>query len=163
MGMKEIVRNIDVDVIETRNQEIEASLANVNKEITIQLTAIQKQIDDAEKRNIEGKVDTRDQMNNLDAQVRRVEKLVRDLEADVRQIIQNAEERFDNKRDALQNQYDNKANNLRDSNDSRMTDLEGKVERDNEALRSSIKREMTELETTLMNKLQRALDNPLAN
>ncbi len=44
-----------------------------------------------------------------------------------------------------------------------MTDLEGKVERDNEALRSSIKREMTELETTLMNKLQRALDNPLAN
>lgn len=163
MGMKEIVRNIDVDVIETRNQEIEASLANVNKEITIQLTAIQKQIDDAEKRNREGKVDTRDQMNNLDAQVRRVEKLVRDLEADVRQIIQNAEERFDNKRDALQNQYDNKANNLRDSNDSRMTDLEGKVERDNEALRSSIKREMTELETTLMNKLQRALDNPLAN
>ena len=163
MGMKEIVRNIDVDVIETRNQEIEASLANVNKEITIKLTAIQKQIDDAEKRNREGKVDTRDQMNNLDAQVRRVEKLVRDLEADVRQIIQNAEERFDNKRDALQNQYDNKANNLRDSNDSRMTDLEGKVERDNEALRSSIKREMTELETTLMNKLQRALDNPLAN
>ncbi len=163
MGMKEIVRNIDVDVIETRNQEIEASLANVNKEITIQLTAIQKQIDDAEKRNREGKVDTRDQMNSLDAQVRRVEKLVRDTESEVRQIIQNAEERFDNKRDALQNQYDNKANNLRDSNDSRMTDLEGKVERDNEALRSSIKREMTELETTLMNKLQRALDNPLAN
>ena len=165
MGMKEIVRNIDVDVIETRNQEIEASLANVNKEITItiQLTAIQKQIDDAEKRNREGKVDTRDQMNSLDAQVRRVEKLVRDTESEVRQIIQNAEERFDNKRDALQNQYDNKANNLRDSNDSRMTDLEGKVERDNEALRTSIKREMTELETTLMNKLQRALDNPLAN
>jgi hypothetical protein len=44
-----------------------------------------------------------------------------------------------------------------------MTDLEGKVERDNEALRAGIKREMRELEETLMNKLQRALDNPLAN
>ena len=41
--------------------------------------------------------------------------------------------------------------------------LEGKVERDNEALRAGIKREMRELEETLMNKLQRALDNPLAN
>ena len=163
MGMKEIVRNIDVDVIETRNKEIEASLDNVNTEITIQLTAIQKQIDDAEKRTRESKVDTREQMNNLDTQARRVEKLVRDTEAEVRQIIQNAEERFDNKRDALQNQYDNKANNLRDSNDSRMTDLEGKVERDNESLRAGIKREMRELEETLMNKLQRALDNPLAN
>lgn len=88
----------------------------------------------------------------MDSQVRRVEKLVRDTEADVRQIIQNAEERFDNKRDALQNQYDNKASALRESSDSRMTDLENKVERDLEAL-----------ETTLTNKLQRALDNPLAN
>lgn len=163
MGMKEIVQNIDVDVIETRNREIEATLANVNTELTIQLSAIQKQIDDAEKRTRESKVDTRDHMNNLDTQARRVEKLVRDTEAEVRQIIQNAEERFDNKRDALQNQYDNKANNLRDSNDSRMTDLESKVERDNEALRSSLQRKMQELDDTLNNRLQKALDNPLAN
>ena len=152
MGMKEIVQNIDVEVIETRNQQIEASLANVNKEITIQLIAIQKQIDDAEKRNREGKVDTRDQMNALDSQVRRVEKLVRDTEAEVRQIIQNAEERFDNKRDALQNQYDTKATDLRESSGQRMTDLEAKVER-----------ALKDLETTLTNKLQRSLDNPLAN
>jgi len=77
---------------------------------------------------------------------------VRDTEADVRQVIQNAEERFDNKRDALQNQYDNKAANLRESSDSRMTDLEDKVARD-----------MKNLEAELNNKLQRALDNPLAN
>jgi hypothetical protein len=152
MGMKEIVQNIDVEVIETRNQQIEASLANVNKEITIQLVAIQKQIDDAEKRTREGKVDTREQMNALDAQVRRVEKLVRDTEAEVRQIIQNAEERFDNKRDALQNQYDTKATDLRESSGQRMTDLEAKIIR-----------QMSDLETTLNNKLQRALDNPLAN
>ena len=140
MGMKEIVRNIDVDVIETRNKEIEASLDNVNTEITIQLSAIQKQIDDAEKRNRESKVDTRDQMNNLDTQTRRVEKLVRDTEAEVRQIIQNAEERFDNKRDALQNDYDKKAGDLRDRTDQKIKDVEDR----------------------LNNRLQKALDNPLA-
>lgn len=152
MGMKEIVQNIDVEVIETRNQQIEASLANVNKEITIQIQSVQKQIDDLEKRQRENKVDTRDQLNQMDAQVRRVEKLVRDTEADVRQIIQNAEERFDNKRDALQNQYDNKAAQLRDSNDNRISDLEAKLERD-----------MKQLDLDLRAILQRSLDNPLAN
>jgi flagellar biosynthesis GTPase FlhF len=152
MGMKEIVQNIDVDVIETRNQQIEASLANVNKEITIQIQSIQKQIDDLEKRQRENKVDTREQINQMDSQVRRVEKLSRDTEADVRQIIQNAEERFDNKRDALQNQYDTKASDLRESSSQRMTDLEEKMNR-----------QMKELESQLNDKLQRALDNPLAN
>ena len=152
MGMKEIVQNIDVDVIEVRNQQIETSLANVNKEISIQIQSIQKQIDDLEKRQRENKVDTREQINQMDAQVRRVEKLSRDTEADVRQIIQNAEERFDNKRDALQNQYDNKAASLRDANDNRISDLEAKLERD-----------MKELDADLRSILQRSLDNPLAN
>ena len=152
MGMKEIVQNIDVDVIENRNKEIEASLSNVNKEISIQLVAIQKQLDDAEKRNRENKVDTNQQLGYLEDQTRRVEKLVRDTEADIRQIIQNAEERFDNKRDALQNQYDTKASDLRESSGQRMTDLEEKI-----------RREMTDLETQLKARLQRALDNPLAN
>lgn len=152
MGMKEIVENIDVDSIQTRNNEIETLVGNVKTELEVQIASIQKQIDDLEKRTRENKVDTRDQINQMDSQVRRVEKLVRDTESDVRQIIQNAEERFDNKRDALQNQYDNKAAQLRESSDTRMTDLENKVERDMQAL-----------ESTLNNKLQRALDNPLAN
>lgn len=152
MGMKEIVQNIDVDVIETRNQQIEASLANVNKEISIQLSAIQKQLDDAEKRNRENKVDTNEQIGYLEDQTRRVEKLVRDTEASIRQTIQNAEERFDNKRDALQNQYDTKASQLRDSNDNRINDLESKMERD-----------MMQLDADLRAILQRSLDNPLAN
>ena len=152
MGMKEIVQNIDVEVIETRNQQIEASLANVNKEISIQLAAIQKQLDDAEKRNRENKVDTNQQLGYLEDQTRRVEKLVRDTEASIRQTIQNAEERFDNKRDALQNQYDTKASSLRDSNDQRLNDLETKVERD-----------MLQLDADLRAILQRSLDNPLAN
>ena len=150
--MKEIVQNIDVDAITTRNNEIETLVGNVQSELEVQIASIQKQLDDLEKRTRENKVDMRDQINNMDSQVRRVEKLVRDTESDVRQVIQNAEERFDNKRDALQNQYDNKSAQLRESSDSRMTDLESKVERD-----------MRDLETTLMNKLQKALDNPLAN
>jgi len=152
MGMKEIVQNIDVDVIENRNKEIEASLANVNKEISIQLASIQKQLDDAEKRNRENKVDTNEQIGYLEDQTRRVEKLVRDTEASIRQTIQNAEERFDNKRDALQNQYDTKASQLRDSNDNRINDLEAKMERD-----------MKQLDVDLRTILQRSLDNPLAN
>ena len=152
MDMKEIVQNIDVDEIQTRNNEIEVLVGNAKAELEVRINSIQKQIDDLEKRVRENKVDTRDQLNQMDSQVRRVEKLVRDTEADVRQIIQKAEERFDNKRDALQNQYDNKASALRESNDSRMTDLEDKVERD-----------LNELEQNLNSKLQRALDNPLAN
>ena len=105
MNMKEIVENIDIEVIENRNAQIETQLNNTKTEVTVQLASIQKQLDDQEKRARENKVDLNDQINNLDDQVRRIEKLVRDTENEVRQIVQNAEERFDNKRDALQNQY----------------------------------------------------------
>jgi Skp family chaperone for outer membrane proteins len=139
--MREIVQSIDVSVIETRNAQIETALENVKTEVSVQLAAIQKQLDDSEKRARETKVDTVDRINNLDEQVRRVEKLVRDTENEVRQIVQNAEERFDNKRDALQNQYDTKASELRDTTDRKIADVESR----------------------LNSKLQRALDNPLAN
>lgn len=141
IDMREIVSNIDVSVIETRNNEIETSLKNVKTEISVQLSAIQKQLDDMDKRSREQKVDLTDQINNLDDQVRRVEKLVRDTENEVRQIVQNAEERFDNKRDALQNQYDSKASQLRDTTDQKIADVESRLNA----------------------RLQQALDNPLAN
>jgi hypothetical protein len=141
MDMKEIVQNIDVDVIENRNAQIETQLNNVKTEIGVQLASIQKQLDDADKRARENKVDLVDRINVMDSQVRRVERLVRETETEVRQIIQNAEERFDNKRDALQNQYDTKASQLRDTTDQKIQDVEDR----------------------LNSKLQRALDNPLAN
>jgi hypothetical protein len=141
MDMKEIVQNIDVDVIENRNAQIETQLNNVKTEISVQLASIQKQLDDADKRARENKVDLVDRINVMDSQVRRVERLVRETETEVRQIIQNAEERFDNKRDALQNQYDTKASQLRDTTDQKIKDVEDR----------------------LNSKLQRALDNPLAN
>lgn len=152
MDMKEIVTNIDVGAIETRNNEIETLVGNVKSELVVQIASIQKQIDDLEKRTREQKVDLNDQINNLDSQVRRVEQLLRTTENDVRQIVQNAEERFDNKRDALQNQYDSKASQLRDTTDNRLNDITAKMERD-----------MKDLESRLNSRLQRALDNPLAN
>lgn len=140
MDMREIVQNIDVSVIETRNNQIETTLANVKTEVSVQLAAIQKQLDDGEKRAREDKVDALDRINNLEEQVRRVEKLLRDTENEVRQIVLNAEERFDNKRDALQNQYDTKASDLRDTTDAKIADVESRLNA----------------------RLQQALDNPLA-
>ena len=67
--------------------------------------------------------------------------MVRATETDVRDMIDKANERFENKRDALQADYDQAIARLREKND----------------------REMKELEDRLNEKLQRALDNPLAN
>jgi len=141
MGMKEIVENIDVDAIAAEN-------ALVLQKMEENMLRIEEAIDYT--RDI--KSGLRDDILGIERQVDRVEDKLRQQEADVREIIQNAEERFENKRDALQNDYDQKANALRDSNDSRMNDLEAKVERD-----------LRTLEADITSKLQRALDNPLAN
>jgi len=101
-------------------------------------------------RDIKGSL--KDDILAIEKQVDRMEDKVREQEADTREIIQNAEERFENKRDALQNDYDEKANRLSESNTTRMDDLTEKMERD-----------MKELENRLNKKLQRSLDNPLAN
>jgi membrane-associated HD superfamily phosphohydrolase len=130
MGMKEIIANIDTTEIENRNKLIEQKLA-----------AAQKEVDKAVDYSRAIKDDLRDQIATLDTNVRRVEKLMRENEQATRQIIQNAEERFDNKRDALQNQYDTKASQLRDTTDQKIKDVEDR----------------------LNSKLQKALDNPLAN
>lgn len=141
MNMKDIVENIDVDAIAAENalviQKMEENMTRI--EAAIEYT-----------RDI--KSGLRDDLLGVEKQVDRVEDKLRQQEADVRDIIQNAEERFENKRDALQNDYDQKANALRDSNDQRMNDLEAKVERD-----------LQNLESSLTTKLQKALDNPLAN
>lgn len=102
---------------------------------------IEQKLEDALDYSRDIKNDLRDQINVLDTNVRRVEKLVRETEQTTREIVQNAEERFDNKRDALQNQYDSKASQLRDTTDQKIKDVEDR----------------------LNSKLQRALDNPLAN
>jgi len=141
MDMKEIVQNIDVDAIAAENalvvQKIEESMVRIEE--AIEYT-----------RDI--KSGLRDDIMAIEKQVDRMEDSLREQEQETRDIIANAEERFENKRDALQNDYDEKANRLSERNDTKITDIETKVERD-----------MKDLEERLTNKLQRALDNPLAN
>lgn len=134
MEMKEKLSNLDTEAIEARNTQIEIKL------------------DEAIEYTRDIKSGLRDDILGIEKQVDRMEDKLREQEQETRDIIANAEERFENKRDSLQNDYDEKANRLRDANDTRMNDLEAKVERD-----------LTELDERLSQKLQRALDNPLAN
>jgi DNA repair ATPase RecN len=130
----EEVANLDVGAFEQRMEVIETKL------------------DEAVDYTRDIKSGLRDDILQIEKQVDRMEDMVRKSEEDTRDIIQNAEERFENKRDALQNDYDNKANRLSENSQQRMDDLTDKVERD-----------LKDLEDRLNKKLQRALDNPLAN
>lgn len=109
---------------------------------------IEQKLDDAIDYTQSIKNDLRDQIRVLDDNVRLAESRVRDVEGQIResestirQIVRDAEANFDAKRDSLQNQYDNKASALRDTTDQKIKDVEDR----------------------LNSKLQRALDNPLAN
>ena len=112
MDMKEIVQNIDVDAIAARNDVMETKL------------------DDAIEYTRDIKSGLRDDILRIEKQADRAEDKVRASEEKVREMIDSASERFENKRDALS---------------------------------SDTSREMKELEERLMDKLQRALDNPLAD
>jgi len=141
MDMKEIVQNIDVESIQAENK------------LTVQkLDESMVRIEEAIEYTRDIKSGLRDDIMGIEKQVDRIEDSLRKQEQEVRVIVQNAEERFENKRDALQNDYDQKANDLRESSSQRMTDLESKVDR-----------QLRNLELELTNKLQKALDNPLAN
>jgi Skp family chaperone for outer membrane proteins len=123
MDMREIVENIDVGAIESRNKVIETKL------------------DEAIDYTRDIKTGLKEDILSVEKQVDRIEDKLRDQEREVREIVQNAEERFENKRDALQNDYDQKASRLRDTTDQKIEDVENRLNQ----------------------KLQRALDNPLAN
>ena len=112
MDMKEVVQNINTDDIEARNKIIEQKL------------------DDAISYTRDIKSGLRDDILAIEKQADRVEDKVRESEEKVRLMIDNANDRFETKRDALKSDTD---------------------------------RDMKELEVRLTNKLQRALDNPLAD
>jgi len=131
-----------------QQQEYEEKINSYDQRMQIIETKLEEAVDYT--RDI--KSGLRDDILAIEKNVDRMEDKVREQEQETRDTIARAEERFENKRDALQNDYDEKANRLRDSNDTRMNDLEAKVERD-----------LSELDERLSDKLQRALDNPLAN
>ena len=123
MGMKEIVENIDVDAIAARNAVIETKL------------------DEAIEYTRDIKSGLRDDILAIEKQADRVEDSVRAVEEDVREMIDKANERFEDKRNQLQENYDVQLQRLRDKND----------------------RELKELEERLQELVQKALDNPLAD
>jgi gas vesicle protein len=86
------------------------------------------------------KNDLRDDMVRLEKIIDQLEDKLQEQDGDVRQMIQNAEERFENKRDALQNDYDQAKDRLQ----------------------TQTAQELKDLEDRLNKRLQRALDNPLA-
>ena len=87
------------------------------------------------------KQSVRDDIDRQEKIIDKVEDDIAKIEADVRNTIDIADGRFENKRDQLQNDYEQKS----------------------DTIRADVERKLTDLEARLNKKLQRALDNPLAN
>jgi DNA anti-recombination protein RmuC len=94
----------------------------------------------------------REDINRQEKIIDDVEDDIKEIEASVRESIDIAEQRFENKRDSLQNDYDAKADTLRTSVDQKIGDLEARLSK-----------KMETMQDELNTKLQRSLDNPLAN
>lgn len=122
-SMKEIVENIDVDAISARNDVIETKL------------------DEAIEYTRDIKSGLRDDIISIEKQADRVEDNLKITETEVRDMIDKANDRFEDKRNQLQENYDTQLNRLRDKND----------------------RELKELEERLTDLVQKALDNPLSD
>jgi len=106
-----------------------------------EVTIMKESMNETADRVSDIKNDLRDDILRIEKIVDQVEDEVKETESDVRQMIQNAEERFENKRDSLQNDYDQAKDRLQ----------------------TNTERELKDLEDRLNKRLQRALDNPLAD
>ena len=130
MNMKEIIANIDTDEIAARNAVLETKL------------------DEALEYSRDIKNGLRDDIVRLERIVDKVEDDINGVEDDVRVTIDDAEERFEVKRQDLLNQY------------VAQKDL---LIRENTATRDILETKIQNLEADMEKQLQRALDNPLAN
>jgi hypothetical protein len=108
--------------------------------IRAELQVVNTKLDEALDYSKDIKNGLRDDIVRLERIVDQVEDDVNSVEEDVREEISLADQRFENKRDQLLTDYEQKADSLRTS-----TDLK-----------------LKELESRLNKRLQRALDNPLA-
>jgi DNA repair exonuclease SbcCD ATPase subunit len=122
-------------------KEISAAHVEIIEVYGSKLDFMQDGVQGNESANRAMKTDMRNDLTRIEGIVEKVEDDIQEVEADVRVMITNAEERAENKRDALQNDYDQARDRLR-------IDTE---------------RKLKELEARLNKRLQRALDNPLAN
>ena len=98
------------------------------------------------------KISMRDDLSKQEKIIDDVEDDIAGIEDDVRTSIDIAEGRFENKRNSLQNDYDAKADSLRTAVDQKLGDLEARLTK-----------KMETMQNELNTKLQRSLDNPLAN
>ena len=130
MNMKEIIANIDTDEIAAKNAVLETKL------------------DEALEYSRDIKNGLRDDIVRLERIVDKVEDDINGVEDDVRVTIDDAEERFEVKRQDLLNQY------------VAQKDL---LIRENTATRDILETMSETLEADMEKQLQRALDNPLAN
>ena len=130
MNMKEIIANIDTDEIAAKNAVLETKL------------------DEALEYSRDIKNGLRDDIVRLERIVDKVEDDINNVEDDVRVTIDDAEERFEVKRQDLLNQY------------VAQKDL---LIRENTATRDILETKIETLEADMEKQLQRALDNPLAN
>ena len=130
MNMKEIIANIDTDEIAAKNAVLETKL------------------DEALEYSRDIKNGLRDDIVRLERIVDKVEDDINGVEDDVRVTIDDAEERFEVKRQDLLNQY------------VAQKDL---LIRENTATRDILETKIETLEADMEKQLQRALANPLAN
>ena len=130
-------------------------LSGIDKNVALiekRLEGALLQVDEALQYSKDIKNGLRDDVMRIEKIVDKIEDDVKDVETEVRELIDLAEQRFENKRDRLQNDYDQKAEDLRSESN-----------RNNADIRDEISRKLKELEDRLNLRLQRALDNPLAN
>ena len=140
MDMKEQIQNYvapDLSGFDKQMAIVREEMIALKEEVKLMdenMTATGERVSDI-------KNDLRDDLVRMEKIIDQVEDEVKKTESDTRTMIQNAEERFENKRDALQNDYDQAKDRLA----------------------TQTAQELKELEDRLNKRLQRALDNPLAN
>ena len=127
----------DYRVMKTK---IERYVAPDLKGIRSELAIIEQKLDDALEYSKDIKNGLRDDIIRLERIVDTVEDDVNKTEEKTRELITLADQRFENKRDQLLTDYEQKADSLRTSTDIKLKELEQRLNK----------------------RLQRALDNPLA-
>lgn len=108
--------------------------------IRSELEVVNTKLDEALDYSKDIKNGLRDDIVRLERIVDSIEDDVNNVEEDVREEISLADQRFENKRDQLLTDYEQKADSLRTSTDIKLKELEARLNK----------------------RLQRALDNPLA-
>ncbi|MDA9992195.1 hypothetical protein N9E03_00765 [bacterium] len=108
--------------------------------IRSELAVVNTKLDEALEYSKDIKNGLRDDIVRLERIVDAVEDDVNKVEDKTRELITLADQRFENKRDQLLTDYEQKADSLRTSTDLKLKELEGRLNK----------------------RLQRALDNPLA-